>query len=166
MLSTTPGAYTLVALSEHPYDIGARNLTILDGLGLGSTLFKIEGRYSDAGTRGLRPHAMHRWLCGTFGIHMLPRLGRHASMTACVYSLRMWAIVDAKGMTDRSVVDVSYATLDVWASRVHCRMRSDCIVTCGRRLTGIRRDPGPHGCALEWRNLCFASAAPRRSLIP
>ncbi|CAL2257845.1 unnamed protein product [Prunus armeniaca] len=22
MLSTTPGAYTLVALSEHPYDIG------------------------------------------------------------------------------------------------------------------------------------------------
>ena len=26
-------------------------------------------------------------------------------------------------------VDVSYATLDVWASRVRCRMRSDCVVT-------------------------------------
>ncbi|CAL2244287.1 unnamed protein product [Prunus armeniaca] len=143
MLSTTLGAYTLVALSEHPYDIGgpfvlcivvtsevnvwhslchwlARHLTILDGLGLGSALSKIEGRYSDAGTHGLRPHAMHRWLCGTFEIHMSPRLGRYASMTACVYSLRMWAIMDAKGMTDRSVacdvidaVDVSYATLDV-----------------------------------------------------
>ncbi|CAL8094618.1 unnamed protein product [Prunus armeniaca] len=34
---------------------------------------------------------------------MSPRLGRHASMTACVYSLRMWAIVEAKGMTDRNV---------------------------------------------------------------
>ncbi|CAL8129913.1 unnamed protein product [Prunus armeniaca] len=67
---------------------------------------------------------------------MSPRLGRYASMTAYVYSLMMWAIVDAKGMTDRSVacdvvdaVDVSYATLDVWASRVRCRMQSDCIVT-------------------------------------
>ncbi|CAL8177005.1 unnamed protein product [Prunus armeniaca] len=126
-----------------------RHLTILDGLGLGSALSKMEGRYSDAGTHGLRPHAMHRWLCGTFGIHMSPRLGRHASMTTCVYSLRMWAIMDAKGMTNRSVVDVSYATLDVWASRVRCRMQSDCIVTCGRRLTGIRWDPRPHGCALS-----------------
>ncbi|CAL8136623.1 unnamed protein product [Prunus armeniaca] len=63
----------------------------------------MEGRYSDAITHGLRPHAMYRWLCGTFGRHMSPRLGRHASMIACVYSLRMWAIVDAKGMTDRSV---------------------------------------------------------------
>ena len=26
-------------------------------------------------------------------------------------------------------VDVSYATLDVWASRVRCRMRGDCVVT-------------------------------------
>ncbi|CAL8989028.1 unnamed protein product [Prunus brigantina] len=43
----------------------------------------LEGRYSDAGTHGLRPHAMHRWLCGTFGIYMSPRLGRHASRTAC-----------------------------------------------------------------------------------
>ncbi|KAI5315113.1 hypothetical protein L3X38_044289 [Prunus dulcis] len=31
-------------------------------------------------------------------------------------------------------VDVSYATLDVWASRVRCRMRSDCIVR--RRILG------------------------------
>ncbi|CAL8167641.1 unnamed protein product [Prunus armeniaca] len=31
----------------------ARHLTILDGLGLGSALSKMEGRYSDAGTRGL-----------------------------------------------------------------------------------------------------------------
>ncbi|CAL8094580.1 unnamed protein product [Prunus armeniaca] len=44
----------------------------------------------------VRSHAMHRWLCGTFGKYMSPRLRRHASMTACVYSLRMWAIVDAK----------------------------------------------------------------------
>ena len=81
----------------------ARHMTILDGLGLGSALSNIEGRYSDAGTHGLRLHAMHRRLCGTFGIYMSPRLGRHASITACVYSLRMWAIVNAKGMTDRSV---------------------------------------------------------------
>ncbi|CAL9013953.1 unnamed protein product [Prunus brigantina] len=121
----------------------------------------LEGRYSDAGTHGLRPHAMHRWLCGTFGIHMSPRLGRHASRTACVYSLRIWAIVDAKGMTDRSVVDVSYATLDVWASRVRCRMRSDCVVTSGRRLTGIRKDPRPHGCALSGE--ISVSLPPRRA---
>ncbi|CAL2245226.1 unnamed protein product [Prunus armeniaca] len=150
--------------SEHPYDMevvirtgirllkdnlclrgkgipeDTRHLTILDRLGLGSALSKMEGRYSDAGKHELRPYAMHRWLRGTFGIHMSPRLGRHASMTTCVYSLRMWAIVDPIGMTNRSVVDVSYATLDVWASRVRCRMRSDCIVT---------RDPGPHGCALS-----------------
>lgn len=75
----------------------ARHLTRLDGLGLGSALSKMEGRYSDAGTHGLRPHAKHRWLCGTFGIHMSPRLGRHASVTACVDSLRMWAIVVANG---------------------------------------------------------------------
>ncbi|CAL2234766.1 unnamed protein product [Prunus armeniaca] len=81
----------------------SEHLTILGGLGLGSALSKMEGRYSNAGTHGLRPHAMHRWLCGTFGRHMSPRLGRHASMTAYVYNLRMWAIVDAKGMTDKSV---------------------------------------------------------------
>ncbi|CAL8131673.1 unnamed protein product [Prunus armeniaca] len=72
-------------------------------LGLGSALSKMEGRYSDAGKHELRPYAMHRWLRGTFGIHMSPRLGRHASMTTCVYSLRMWAIVDPIGMTNRSV---------------------------------------------------------------
>ncbi|KAI5328602.1 hypothetical protein L3X38_027999 [Prunus dulcis] len=59
-------------------------------------------------------------------------------------------------------VDVSYATLDVWASRVRCRMRSDCIVTRRRRLTGIRRDPGPHGSASSGENFvfCFRRAAP------
>ncbi|CAL2231727.1 unnamed protein product [Prunus armeniaca] len=80
-----------------------KKLRILDGFGLGSAFSKMEGRYSDAGTHVLHPHAMHRWLCGTFGRHMLPRLGRHASMTPYLYSLRIWTIVDAKGMTDRSV---------------------------------------------------------------
>ncbi|CAL8989026.1 unnamed protein product [Prunus brigantina] len=124
-------------------------------------------RYSDAGTHGLRPHAMHRWLCGTFGIYMSPRLGRHASRTACVYSLRMWAIVDAKGMADRSVVDVSYATLDVWASRVRCRMRSDCVVTSGRRLTGIRSGILGRTVGLRAAKLVFRfRRAGRRSLAP
>ncbi|CAL8988935.1 unnamed protein product [Prunus brigantina] len=70
MLSTTPGAYTLVALSEHPHDIGgqyehagpfvlrivgksevivwhslchrlARHVTRLDGLGWGSALSNV-----------------------------------------------------------------------------------------------------------------------------
>ncbi|CAL9013967.1 unnamed protein product [Prunus brigantina] len=131
-------------------------------------------RYSDAGTHGLRPHAMHRWLCGTFGIYMSPRLGRHASRTACVYSLRMWAIVDAKGMADEveacdvvDAVDVSYATLDVWASRVRCRMRSDCVVTRGRRLTGIRYgDSGPHGWASSGEISVSLPPRQRRSARP
>ncbi|CAL2241184.1 unnamed protein product [Prunus armeniaca] len=108
MLSTTLGAYTLVALSKHPYDIGgsfvllivaksevniwhslchrlAMHLTILDGLGLGSALSNVEGRYSD-----------------------------RATSYAC-------DVVDA--------INMSYATLEVWALRVRCRMRNDCVVT-------------------------------------
>ncbi|CAL8157512.1 unnamed protein product [Prunus armeniaca] len=55
---------------------------------------------------------------------MSPRLVRHASMTACVFSLRMWAIVDAKGMTDRSVdmsePGVKHAT---WSMQLTCLMQ-------------------------------------------
>ncbi|KAL6286871.1 hypothetical protein ACE6H2_011261 [Prunus campanulata] len=60
----------------------ARHLTILFGLGLGLAFSNIEGRYLDVGTYGLRPHAMHRCLCGVFKINMSPRLGRRASVTA------------------------------------------------------------------------------------
>lgn len=57
MLSTTPGAYTLVALSEHPYDIGGSHRgghEIVEGQSMSPRERTSRGQYGHAGPFVLR----------------------------------------------------------------------------------------------------------------
>lgn len=120
----------------------ARHLTILDELGLGSALSNIEGRYSNV-RMGCDPMQCIEDYVG-HSEYMSPRLGRHAGMIACVYSLRMWAIVMLKEWptevwVNRWCVGSLCLDLDMSKPRVKHATRSMQLACLMQRLMYRRR---------------------------